>query len=774
MKRRYPLLLLLLLLLPATLWVLDRVWPLRLPDANRGFARVVLDRNGRPLRAFADAQGVWRYPVTPDAVSPWYLQALLGYEDRGFYWHPGVNPAALIRAAWQNMRNRRIVSGGSTLTMQVARLLYPQKRSLMGKLRQILRALQLEYHLTKQEILTLYLNRAPFGGTVEGIAAASHAYLQKSPRDLTRAEAALLAVLPQAPSRLRPDRHPRRAQRARDKVLDRLAALGVWPPDVIADARREVVAGYGMRHPMQAPLLARRLAQQFPSRSVIATTLDRRLQAGVQLRVKRYVDRLPPRSSAAVLVVENHGSEVRAYVGSADFLDAGRYGQVDMIKAVRSPGSTLKPFLYGLALDAGLIHSESLLSDAPRIGRPYRPTDFARGFAGPVSVSQALQQSLNVPAVDLLEHLGPSHFLARLVNAGLAPRLPPDAKANLSMVLGGVGVTLESLVSGYLAFSHSGYASRPRLRPEQQAARRRLLSPGAAWIVRDILRRTPRPGRLHPAGGDRHHDIAWKTGTSYGYRDSWAIGTNADYTIGVWVGRPDGTPMPGYWGGKTAAPLMFQIFRLLPAPASTEDDRPANVEKVTICWPLGTALDQQPTSTCHRQKKAWVLNHQIPPTLPDPAEPYQSNPVTYWINPRTGRRVDATCPVAQRVSRTVALWPVSVEPWVPASQRAAARIPPSDPACPEPLPRIGARLRIVGLQPGSRLRSPDPGKWPVVKLKTRGGNGRIHWYIDGRSAGSYPAGAAITPAFTRAGEYQIVAIDDQGASDKLSFVVLGN
>ena len=733
----------------------------------------MLDRDGRPLRAFADANGVWRYPVRLEEVSPYYVEALLGYEDRWFWRHPGINPLALLRAAWQNLSSGRIVSGGSTLTMQVARLLHPHRRSLAGKLTQMLRALQLEWHLDKREILTLYLNRAPFGGTVEGIAAASHAYLSKSPAELTRAEAALLAVLPQAPSRLRPDRHPERARAARDKVLDRLEREGVWSPEAVAEARREPVAGYRLRQPMRAPLLARRLIQRWPDARVINSTIDAALQARARGTLVNYLRRLPKQSSAAVLIVDNASAEVRAYIGSADFFDAERNGQVDMVRARRSPGSTLKPFLYGLALDAGLIHSESLLIDAPRLGSRYRPANFERGFSGPVSVSHALQQSLNVPAVNLLEHYGPHRFVARLRNAGLDPRLPAGAEPNLSVILGGAGLSLEALVSAYVGLSSEGKVRPLIFRKGERAEARRLLSPGAAWIVRDILRRTPEPGRLRDTLTVQHRDIAWKTGTSYGFRDSWAIGSNERWTVGVWVGRPDGTPMPGHWGGKTAAPLMFQLFRLLPPASGASVTRPESVSEEMICWPLGTAAATQPEAHCRQRRDALILDGQIPPTLPDPRAPYQPNPLRYWIDRQTGLRVDGRCGVADPMPKSIALWPAAVEPWLPRSERAAARLPRTDPRCPEPIDATRGRLRITGVEDGSLLRAAAAGELPTVNLATTGASGKVHWYIDGKPAYNVGAFAVVAHRFASAGHHQIIAIDDAGKVDGIEVEVLG-
>jgi len=344
------------------LLLLDVLFPPPLPN-SRDTSTLVVASDGTPLRAFADKDGIWRYPATPDSVSPLYLQALLNYEDRWFWRHFGINPWSLFRAAKQWISQGKIVSGGSTLTMQVARLIDPHRRTPLGKFKQLLRALQLEMHLSKHEILQLYLERAPFGGTIEGVEAASWAYLGKSS---SHAEAALLAVLPQAPSRLRPDRHPQIAQIARDKVLARMEALGVWSAEEVKEAQMEAVVTRSLHVPQHAALLAQRLKNAQPRAVQIHTTLDSGLQRTLEERVAAYFSRLPERTSAALLVIDNTTMQARAYVGSLMFADVDRLGHVDMVQAWRSPGSTLKPFLYAMALDEGLIHSESLLLDAPQ------------------------------------------------------------------------------------------------------------------------------------------------------------------------------------------------------------------------------------------------------------------------------------------------------------------------------------------------------------------------------------------------------------------------
>ena len=416
---------LLALLAVAGLWVADKVWPLPIKDVQ--VARVVVAADGSPLWRFADGQGVWRYPVNVDQVSPYYLQALLTYEDRWFYQHPGINPFALARAAWQDVSHGRIISGGSTLSMQVARLLDPHSRTFGGKVRQVWRTAQLEWHLSKTQILELYLNRAPFGGTLQGIGAASWAYLGKPPDELTRSEAALLAVLPQAPSRLRPDRYPIRAQTARNKVLDRLAQYQVWTQQQVDDIKQEPVWLAPRQMPQSAPLLARRMIQTYPQQGVINTTIDASLQRQLETLAKGWVSRLPAKTSVGVLIVDHTDMQVKAYLGSLDFADNSRFGHVDMVRASRSPGSTLKPFLYGLALDEGLIHNESLLQDVPRRFGDYRPGNFDTGFHGAVSASEALTHSLNLPAVQLLEAYGPKRFAAQLRNAGLELSFPDNA-----------------------------------------------------------------------------------------------------------------------------------------------------------------------------------------------------------------------------------------------------------------------------------------------------------------------------------------------------------
>ncbi|WP_240622261.1 penicillin-binding protein 1C [Achromobacter mucicolens] len=703
--------------LAALLFALDRLYPL--PPIDSGGAAVVVASDGTPLRNYPSRDGIWRYPVQPGQVSPRYLETLLTYEDRWFYWHPGVNPVALARAGWQWATNRRIVSGGSTLTMQVARLIDPQlagkpSRTMSAKLRQAWRAVQLEMHYSKDEILSLYLTHAPMGGIVEGVEMGSRLWLGKPARDLGPAEAAMLTALPQAPSRLRPDRHPEAAQAARDKVLDRMAELGRWTPAEVADAKIETVIAPPLRARWLAPLAAQRLLLEAggPRRAggrppLVTSTLDADMQASVEQMLLDRVDNLPPKVSMAVLVMDNDSLEVKAYAGSADFSDDSRYSHVDMVRGVRSPGSTLKPFLYAQALDEGLIHSESLLMDAPMSFGGYAPGNFQAAFAGPVSVAQALQRSLNVPAVDLLDRVGPVSFASVMLAGGVKLRMPAGAEPNLSLILGGGGTTLEELVGAYRALARGGVSGRPRLTAEQPLVESRMMSPGAAWIVRDILEGGGHPDRPFYQSGSPGRQLAWKTGTSFGFRDAWAVGVTDRWTIGVWVGRPDGTPNPGFFGANVAAPLLQDIVAALPEGAQQVRVRPETVQAVVTCWPLGYRLGSEPSGACPEQRAAWMLNETAPPSFAGYADATQGP------------------------------------------------------------------LRLGGVANGSVLR-PVPGMRQVaLDVDVQGAEGEVWWMLDGRVASHGAAGHPFNLVLAHDGRYTLTVMDTHGRHDSVVFEIAG-
>ncbi|KCV82609.1 penicillin-binding protein 1C [Actibacterium atlanticum] len=532
----------------------------------------VLDRHGKLLRAYTVADGRWRLNVGLDGVDPAYLDMLIAYEDKRFYSHAGVDPRAVARAVWQALRHGRVVSGGSTLTMQVARLLEDGPTGQWrGKVRQLRVAFALEQRLSKAQILTLYLNRAPFGGNIEGVRAASYAWLGKPPKRLTSAQAALLVALPQSPERRRPDRHPQAANTARDRVLKRLAKSGVLETDL---ARLEPVTPIRRAFPSDAPHLADRAVLQAPLTDVHHLTLDADLQRALQ-RVAAQAVQDHDHLSAAIIVADHRSGEVLASVGSAGFSDASRLGFVDMTTALRSPGSTLKPLVYGLAFDDGLAHPETILSDRPSTFGTYTPSNFDGQYRGDITAQRALQLSLNIPVVALTQELGPARLISHMRRAGIEPQLPGDAPAGLAISLGGLGVTLEGLTRLYAAIGNGGRSVPLHWRMGQVPAPlgAPVMGPVAAWYLADILNDTPTPESVQ---GGR---VAFKTGTSYGHRDAWAVGFDGAHVVAVWMGRADGTPVPGAFGGDLAAPVMFQAFAML-EPASLPNP-PKNALTVT-------------------------------------------------------------------------------------------------------------------------------------------------------------------------------------------------
>lgn len=745
------------------IWAADKIWPLPLHEVDP--ARVVVAHDGTPLWRFADADGIWRYPVTIDEVSPRYLQALINYEDRWFWKHPGVNPFSVLRAAWQDLSSGRVVSGGSTLTMQVARLLDPHPRTFGGKFRQLWRALQLEWHLSKRDILTLYLNRAPFGGTLQGVGAASWAYLGKSPAQLSYSDAALLAVLPQAPSRLRPDRWPERAEAARNKVLERMAIQGIWSAKQVQESREEPVWLAPRQMPQLAPLFSRMMLGKSRSDKIV-TTLDAGLQRQLEELAQNWKGRLPARSSLAMIVVDHTDMSVRGWVGSVDMNDDSRFGHVDMVNAIRSPGSVLKPFIYGLALDDGLIHPASLLQDVPRRTGDYRPGNFDSGFHGQVSMSEALVRSLNLPAVQVLEAYGPKRFAASLRNVGLPLYLPAGAAPNLSLILGGAGARLDDMAAAYSAFARHGKAGKLRLQPADPLLERPLMSAGAAWIIRRIMADEAQP--LPDNALSRVVPLAWKTGTSYGYRDAWAIGINARYVIGIWTGRPDGTPVVGQFGFASAVPLLNQLNNLLLSRGTNqpEDPRPESVSRGVVCWPGGQSLAAG-DSNCRRQLTTWLLDGSQPPTLLLP-EQEGVNGIRFpvWLDGE-GKRVAADCPQARE--QTLIVWPLPLEPWLPESERRGARLPPVSATCPPLGQDPGLPLQLTGLRDGAIVKRLPGSPEASLPVQTSGGTGDRWWFLNGQRLDE--RGRHLTLRLTAKGDYQLLVMDDAGQVATVRFSV---
>lgn len=543
---------------------LDAAFP---PDMARGerSSPVALDRRGVWLRALPVEDGRWRIRADLARTDPSFITRLIRIEDARFFEHPGVDPLAVIRAAGSALLRGRITSGASTLTMQTARLLEPRPRNIGSKLIEMVRALQLEARYSKREILALYLTLAPYGGNLEGVRAASLAYFGHEPSSLTNGEQALLIALPQSPEARRPDRRPEAARAARQHVLDKLIRLG---------ALTEVQAAEGDSEPLprRSPFpslawhIAGQLAQAAPlSQASVVTTLDADLQRRLEPIAAKAAREQGSESQVAIMVIEIKGRAVRALVGSRGLASAG--GWIDMTRALRSPGSALKPFIYAFAFDDGLVAPDTQIDDAPRRFSDYQPEDFDRVFRGKVSAREALIYSLNVPAVATLQRIGAPAFEARIEATG-AHLVRPKAglsDAGLALALGGEGITLRDMALLYCALGDGGLA-QPLAFTEADAARRqrsggrRMVRRQTADQILDILREAPTPRGRTPAALTRGAPLmAFKTGTSYGFRDAVAAGVVGGYVIVVWSGRADGGARPGLTGRDVALPILFDV-----------------------------------------------------------------------------------------------------------------------------------------------------------------------------------------------------------------------
>lgn len=550
-----------------TLFALDLAFPPPLHRAET-LSPVVLDRNGQWVRALQTPEGRWRLAARLDEIDPEFRRRLIRVEDSRFWWHPGFDPIALARATFNYVRTGRVSSGGSTITMQLARLLEPRPRTVQSKLIEIVRALQIERRWSKREILSAYLTLAPYGGNLEGVRAASRAYFQRDPEWLEDSEMALLIALPQAPEARRPDRRPEAARAARDAVLERFRRLGFISAARVAEGREDPIPTR-TPFPAIALTLSERLAAARPGEPVLRSSIDAPLQQALEALAARYARDLEEGATIAILAVEIDGRAVRASVGNAGRDRAGGY--IDMTRAVRSPGSALKPFIYAIALDDGIAAPDTIILDAPRRFAGYLPENFDRRFHGDVRLAEALQHSLNVPAVATLDRIGAARFEAALTQAGARPRLPRREleEPGLALALGGVGMTLEELVLLYAALGGEGRAEPLNYFAARSAWTQsaRFVRPDTAERVIEILARSPSPAGRTPARLAQGAPlVGFKTGTSYGFRDAWAFGVGGGYAIGVWVGRPDGAPRPGATGRSEALPLLFDAFDVI-APA---------------------------------------------------------------------------------------------------------------------------------------------------------------------------------------------------------------
>jgi len=732
----------------------------------RPSSTLVFDREGKVLRAFTSADDMWRIRTDLEQISPLLQKYLVFYEDRWFYYHPGFNPVSLVRALGQNLRSGRIISGGSTLTMQIARMIEPKARTWRNKAIELFRALQLEQRFSKDELLTIYFNIAPYGGNIEGVAAAAWLYFGKEPARLSPGEAALLTVLPNSPSQFRPDLVPDRAREARDKVLTRLFDYGLIEDVEYREALAEEIPDARRDWPFRAPHFSQELATRYPQEARIYTTINADLQIFLEdlLAVEVAKVKAEGITNAAAVVIDNQTHQLVAAVGSAGFFNHQDQGQVNGYLAPRSPGSTLKPFVYALALERGLITPAHYVEDVPVLFSGYSPENYDSTYSGLVSAQEALQRSLNVPAVNLLAALGGEALYELLKKAGFTT-LTPVNHYGLPIVLGGCEVNLLELTNLYAALAGSGkkYPVQTRL-DRGTSPPFTLFSPGVAYIITEILTEVRRPDLPTCWEFTTLPKVAWKTGTSYGHKDAWSIGYNPRYTVGVWVGNFSGEGRAGLSGAEMAAPLLFAIFAQLNSDTTVSwFTPPVTVKKRAVCAVSG----QTPGPFCTPLRTDYYLTDCSP-------EVECTFHQTYLLDPATGYRLPPHYYSAARVTaeQVYLQYPPRVAAWLEANGQPVETLPPLLPEWQKILPGGAPVVRSPSADYIYQIRQGVPLEYQKICLEAAAGNDvqQLYWFIDGEFYGQTKPGERLF-YLPEPGQHRVICQDDRGRSAEVKLEI---
>lgn len=546
-------------------FILHFIFPLRI---NIDYSTTISDKNGNVLYAFLNKKDKWRLKTELNEISPELKKAIVYKEDKYFYFHWGINPLAIGRALFNNIVQNKRTSGASTITMQVARMLKPKRRTYANKLVEMFNALQLEWQLSKDEILQLYLNLVPYGSNIEGVKSASIFYLDKQPNHLSLAEITALSIIPNRPTSLLPGKNNHLITKERNKWLKRFLQDKIFSPQAINDALSEQFNAQRLSAPKYAPHFSFRMKNKFSEQSNIQTSLDLKMQLASEAVVQQYMKKYKSKNinNTAVIIIDNLKRSVLTYIGSNNFFDTKNAGQVDGVNSNRQPGSTLKPLLYALAIDSGLVTPKSIISDVPIFYNGYAPVNFNKEYNGYVSIEKALALSLNVPAVKMLNQYGVENFTNRLVACGFQSVARQQKILGLSVILGGCGTTLEELSNLYSSFAHNGkYQALHWLKNDTIAKdTATILSAYSSFMLSEMLTQLERPDLPNFWQNTKNlPKIAWKTGTSFGRKDAWSIGYNKAFTVGVWTGNFNGESAPQMTGSQTATPLLFDIFKAI-------------------------------------------------------------------------------------------------------------------------------------------------------------------------------------------------------------------
>ena len=724
------------------------------------YSLVIVDRNGEYLHAFLTADGVWRFRTSPAEIPPRLRQILLHKEDRYFYYHPGVNPVSIARAFLHNIIRGKKTSGASTITMQVARMLEPRERTYLSKCIEAFRAVQLELRYSKSEILEMYLSIVPLGGNIEGLQSAAYLYYQTPLERLNLAQMFDLILVPNNPNGCRPDRNPRNLFQARTQLAREWLAEGFLSKTDSAVLWQTPASVTRAQPPQYAQHFALKIKGRFPGEAEVESSLDKKFQMNVERLVARHVRLWASRNvfNGAALVIDNETHQMIAYAGSEGFDDSVHSGQVDDIEALRSPGSTLKPFLYACQIDKGTLTPKTRLLDVPYDVEGYCAENYDGTYAGWVYADDALRHSLNVPMIRLLTDLGPAAFTEYLVKNGFASLSSQKEKLGLSVILGGCGVTLEELTSAYASFPNKGIYFNSSMTKNGKPSGTRVFSEAAAYLVTDILSNYDQAEAVPPAVGEPAQ-VAFKTGTSYGRRDAWCIGYSSRYTIGVWIGNADNKGSPDLVSTQAAVPLMFDILAACPERSLPKImPMPADVASREVCTHSG----KLPTSLC-------------PSTTTDLYSKSQTLPLAcdidkeYCISPNESVHYCTSC-LGDHPYRTKVYedYPPEYLSYMETNGRAPARIPPHNPECERVFsgkgPHITSPTNDMTYLLTSREQTIALIASSTMDVKEH------HWYIDHKFIARKKKQEKIFYHLNE-GRHSVTCVDDKGRSSTVTIAV---
>ncbi len=748
---------------------LDYLYPFPTENLNKESTIIISDKEGDPLRFFFPKDKQWRFPVELKDIDPKLVSAVIESEDRWFYTHPGVNPLAIGRAFYTNIKSGQVVSGASTIPMQIARLSEPKNRTVFAKANEAFRALQLKWHYDDNELLKIYLNIAPYGGNIEGVGAASYFYFGKSPRALEPHEIALLTLLPRSPTKYDPTRNPKIAHAKRNEVINMLKSRGVFTSKQALSALEKPVPSKRKSQPFKAPHFTEFVYKQFNNSENIQTTLDIWIQHLSDSIAKKHIGDLRSQgiNNLAIVVIDNESRELRAMIGSSDFFERSSSGQVNNAVSRRSPGSALKPFLYALALDQGLVIPDTYMLDIPTDFSGYVAENYDDKYRGPITMRNALILSLNAPAVRLLSRVGLKDFHDLLLRGGLKTLDRPTNSYGLPLVLGSGEVTLLDLTNLYATLAEGGVHRAVKFvsGPGHNSIEAELITPEASYLITEILTELKRPDM--PSRGwaltKDVPEVAWKTGTSYGHRDAWSIGYSDRYTIGVWVGNPDGRGVKGISGAEHAGPILFDLFRAIEGGGSkVAEPTNLNLRSIEVC----KQSHMLPSSYCAQREKVTYI-----PGVSKLSKDNYSKRI--FIDKETGHQLIGEC-LSERPheARVFTVYPPELTAWWRVQGKPLENVPPVSSHCKDIPPELPPTITSPDQKTPYRVLKGTPSDYQKIRLSARVSEEveTLYWYQDGKLiATTSPDKKVFMPL--KAGIHNLVVVDSSGRMDSISYSV---